>query len=538
MQWASSITTRPAVRLSSGSTWSRNDGLFSRSGLTSSTSAWPAATSAYSASHAVVLAELMVRARMPAPFAASTWLRMSASSGDTITVGPSPRARSSAVAMKYTADLPQPVRCTTSARRRSATSARIAVHWSSRSRACSPARARRHVSASSRSSASSSVIPLLLPGAAVSQPGSHMSYSGQTSDLSGRDRAAEARLGGNRRGHREDQGHDHVRRAARGRPAAARGRPGRRPRAVAQFAARGGARAVPGQHPGRAARRRDVRDQPGAAAAAGGAELHRRLPPRRHAAGVPPGPAHPGARCHRDGGGADHRRGERRPARPARQHRPGPGGRGTGSQRPGVPPADRGLLGELGALLAARVDVRADHPGPGLARPDPDRRAGADAGRAPRHPGRARRARARGGQVLGDRAHRRRRAVASLGPVTDYVSVRDLSVAAVIGVHPWEREIEQTLLVSVDMVPETADVRTAAASDDLADALDYSAVAATIASVLRDGKFRLIETAAERVAERLLAEFPVSSLRLEVRKPIAADGYTAAVTIERSDEIS
>jgi len=124
--------------------------------------------------------------------------------------------------------------------------------------------------------------------------------------------------------------------------------------------------------------------------------------------------------------------------------------------------------------------------------------------------------------------------VAGLGAVTDYVSVRDLAVAAVIGVHPWEREIEQTLVVSVDMA---ADVARAAASDDLADALDYSAVAATIAAVLRDGKFRLIETAAERVAERLLAEFPVSSLRLEVRKPIAAGGYTAAVTIERSDEI-
>ena len=118
--------------------------------------------------------------------------------------------------------------------------------------------------------------------------------------------------------------------------------------------------------------------------------------------------------------------------------------------------------------------------------------------------------------------------------MTDYVSVRDLAVAAVIGVHPWEREIEQTLVVSVDMA---ADVARAAASDDLADALDYSAVAARIAAVLRDGKFRLIETAAERVAERLLAEFPVSSLRLEVRKPIAAGGYTAAVTIERSDEI-
>jgi dihydroneopterin aldolase len=101
--------------------------------------------------------------------------------------------------------------------------------------------------------------------------------------------------------------------------------------------------------------------------------------------------------------------------------------------------------------------------------------------------------------------------------VTDYVSVRDLAVSAVIGVHPWEREIEQTLLVSVDMA---ADVRTAAASDDLADALDYSTVAATIAAVLRDGRFRLIETAADHVAGRLLSDFPLSWLRLELRKPI------------------
>jgi 7,8-dihydroneopterin aldolase/epimerase/oxygenase len=112
----------------------------------------------------------------------------------------------------------------------------------------------------------------------------------------------------------------------------------------------------------------------------------------------------------------------------------------------------------------------------------------------------------------------------------DLVSVRDLSVQAVIGVHDWEREITQTLVFSVDLA---ADVRSAARHDDLADALDYSAVAQTIAAVARDGRFRLIETAAERVAGRLLADYPVAWLRLEVRKPIAAGGYTAAVTIER-----
>jgi len=136
--------------------------------------------------------------------------------------------------------------------------------------------------------------------------------------------------------------------------------------------------------------------------------------------------------------------------------------------------------------------------------------------------------------------------------MTDLISVRDLAVPAVIGVHPWEREIEQTLVVSVEMA---ADVRKAAASDDLADALDYSAVAETIAAVLRDGKFRLIETAAERVAEHLLADFPLSWLRLELRKPITSasapdatsattvlapnvpTAYTAVITIERTREI-
>ena len=103
--------------------------------------------------------------------------------------------------------------------------------------------------------------------------------------------------------------------------------------------------------------------------------------------------------------------------------------------------------------------------------------------------------------------------------MTDYVSIRDLTVSAVIGVHDWEREIEQTLVVSVDIA---ADVAKAAASDELADALDYSAVAETIATVLREGKFRLIETAAEHVAGRLLADFPLSWLRLELRKPITS----------------
>ena len=114
------------------------------------------------------------------------------------------------------------------------------------------------------------------------------------------------------------------------------------------------------------------------------------------------------------------------------------------------------------------------------------------------------------------------------------VSIRGLAVTTVVGVYAWEREIEQTLTFAVDMA---VDMARAAVSDDVADAVDYSAVAATVTRVVRQGKFQLIEAAAERVAERILADYPVGWTRVEVAKPIAADGgtgsYTAVVTIER-----
>jgi dihydroneopterin aldolase len=115
--------------------------------------------------------------------------------------------------------------------------------------------------------------------------------------------------------------------------------------------------------------------------------------------------------------------------------------------------------------------------------------------------------------------------------VPDTVSIRGLSVSAVIGAYDWERDIEQTLVFNVEMA---ADVARAAASDQLADALNYAEVAETITAVIRAGKFQLIETAAEQVASALITGFGLTWLRVEVVKPRPAEGFAAAVTIERS----
>lgn len=75
------MTTRPARETSVGRCRSRNSGLLSRSGETSSTSTVSSRSRAITSSHSCRFAELIVSASTPARPAAETWSRISASSG-------------------------------------------------------------------------------------------------------------------------------------------------------------------------------------------------------------------------------------------------------------------------------------------------------------------------------------------------------------------------------------------------------------------------------------------------------------------------
>src|SRR3954454_3121438 len=89
------MTSSPTETRRSGS-WAANAGLARRSGEISRTSTVPARTSASTWAQASRLVELMVAARRPARSAAAIWSRISASSGDTTSVGPAPWARPAA----------------------------------------------------------------------------------------------------------------------------------------------------------------------------------------------------------------------------------------------------------------------------------------------------------------------------------------------------------------------------------------------------------------------------------------------------------
>lgn len=113
----------------------------------------------------------------------------------------------------------------------------------------------------------------------------------------------------------------------------------------------------------------------------------------------------------------------------------------------------------------------------------------------------------------------------------DITFIKALRVDTVIGIYDWEREIRQTVVLDLEM---GCDIRGAALTDNIDDALDYKAVGKRLIEFIQGAEFQLVETLAERVAEIVLHEFDVPWLRLTVNKEKALTGAAGVgVVIER-----
>ena len=86
--------------------------------------------------------------------------------------------------------------------------------------------------------------------------------------------------------------------------------------------------------------------------------------------------------------------------------------------------------------------------------------------------------------------------------VADKVFITGLRATAVIGIYDWEREIRQNLRLDLEM---QTDVRRAAASEDIADALDYEKISNRVRDFVEQSEFLLVETLAEQLAGLLIA---------------------------------
>jgi len=115
----------------------------------------------------------------------------------------------------------------------------------------------------------------------------------------------------------------------------------------------------------------------------------------------------------------------------------------------------------------------------------------------------------------------------------DEIALTGLRVRGFHGVLPAERTEGQDFLVDAVL---SVDTRAAAASDELADTVDYGGLAARLAEVVAGEPVDLIETLATRLADVCLADSRVVSVRLTVHKPSAPVGLPftdVSVTVVR-----
>jgi 7,8-dihydroneopterin aldolase/epimerase/oxygenase len=116
--------------------------------------------------------------------------------------------------------------------------------------------------------------------------------------------------------------------------------------------------------------------------------------------------------------------------------------------------------------------------------------------------------------------------------VTTKIFLKGLNVAAECGVYAHEKGRTRPLLVDID-VWVRGDVR--GAGDALDQTVDYDVLAAHIHKVAASQHLHLIETFAEEICARVLADTRIERVRLRVEKPGSVPGAVCSgVEIERT----
>jgi 7,8-dihydroneopterin aldolase/epimerase/oxygenase len=119
--------------------------------------------------------------------------------------------------------------------------------------------------------------------------------------------------------------------------------------------------------------------------------------------------------------------------------------------------------------------------------------------------------------------------------VSDRIEIRDLRVTGVHGVLPEERERAQPF--SLDIVA-WLEMGAAQQSDDLADTVDYGALAQAAADIVGGRSYRLLEALAGRLASALLiTDSRLEAVEVTVRKlrpPLALDVGSTGVRVRRA----
>ena len=121
-------------------------------------------------------------------------------------------------------------------------------------------------------------------------------------------------------------------------------------------------------------------------------------------------------------------------------------------------------------------------------------------------------------------------------PPYDSIILRKMEFFGFHGIEALERKQGQRFLVDVTC---RKDLRLAGSTDDIGMTCNYAEIYSTVRRIVEGTPFKLIESVAELIAERILQIYPVREVTVRVSKPDVLLGGTldyAAVEIRRAME--
>ena len=113
----------------------------------------------------------------------------------------------------------------------------------------------------------------------------------------------------------------------------------------------------------------------------------------------------------------------------------------------------------------------------------------------------------------------------------DKIFIKNLTAHTTIGIHAWEKQIKQKVIIDLAFEVDTTQ---AATTDDISHTIDYAAISEATQTFLANHPHQLIEAAANTLANYLTKEFNLSSLSLTLTKPGALkQGAAVGITLQR-----
>ena len=113
----------------------------------------------------------------------------------------------------------------------------------------------------------------------------------------------------------------------------------------------------------------------------------------------------------------------------------------------------------------------------------------------------------------------------------DIVFINQLRLNTIIGIHDWERERKQPIILNIEI---GCSIKSAVNSDNIKDSIDYFSVCERMKTLAEKHPYQLVESFAEEVSRIILQEFMAQWVRIKLSKPDAvAETNGVGVIIER-----